>query len=120
MSELIDVKKLRKKIDLTQSELAQECGVTLRTVQNWEKGETIPESKQKLLQNIAEKYEKNSQKIVGNMNNIQSNNINDTDTIKEIVQILTEKHEREIVAKNEQISKSQEQIDRLISLLEKK
>ena len=71
-------------------------------------GEMLNDSKQKPSQ------------IVGNSNNVLSNNINDAATIKEIVQMLTEKHEREIVAKDEQISKSQEQIDRLISLLEKK
>lgn len=58
----------------------------------------------------------------------------DISKVKAIVQLLVKKHERELVAKNvqitktqdqitksqEQISKSQEQIDRLISLLEKK
>lgn len=51
--------------------------------------------------------------IIGNNHNIGSNNINDTDSIKEIIKLLTDKHEKEINAKNEQI-------DRLISLLEKK
>ena len=119
MKELFDVKILRKNLKLTQDALAKECGVSLRTVQNWEKGETIPESTQKLLRSLAEKHETTSQ-VVGNSNNVQSNNINDAATIKEIVQILSEKHDRELMAKNEQISKSQEQIDRLISLLEKK
>ena len=58
----------------------------------------------------------------------------DVSKVKAIVQLLVKQHERELVAKNvqitksqelltksqEQISKSQEQIDRLIALLEKK
>ncbi len=115
MNDINDIKKLRKKINLTQTELADECGVTLRTVQNWEKGETIPESKRKLLESIVEKYEKISQNILGNTNNIKSNNINSDETIMKIAEVF----EKQLRVKDEQISKSQEQIDRLISLLEK-
>lgn len=77
-------------------------------------GEMINDSEQKVAQIVCES--------------------DDISKVKAIVQLLVKKHERELVAKNvqitktqdqitksqEQISKSQEQIDRLISLLEKK
>lgn len=54
-----DFKKIRKKAGLTQTELADFIGITLRTVQNYEGGENpIPLYIEKLL-----KYEFNSQNI---------------------------------------------------------
>lgn len=49
---IMDIKELRKKNNLTQQELAEKCGVTLRTVQNWEQGRTIPESAMILLESL--------------------------------------------------------------------
>ena len=54
---MADVKKIRTKYNLTQQELADKCGVTLRTVQNWERGKTIPESALKLLKEMFGDYE---------------------------------------------------------------
>lgn len=51
----IDLKKYREKFGLTQTDLSKKLGVTLRTVQNYEKGAVIPESIIKLIQ-----YETNS------------------------------------------------------------
>lgn len=48
----MDVKELRNKYNLTQQELADKCGVTLRTVQNWERGRTIPDSALILLESL--------------------------------------------------------------------
>jgi transcriptional regulator with XRE-family HTH domain len=109
MNELNEIKKLRKRINLTQAELARECGVSSRTVQNWEKGETVPESMRKLLDNIVEKYESNSLNISSNTNNIKSNNVNSDDAIK----MLTSVFENQLKVKDEQI-------DRLLALLEKR
>ncbi len=49
----MDVKKLREQIGATQQALAEMCGVTLRTVQNWETGKPVPERARKLLEVIA-------------------------------------------------------------------
>lgn len=49
---MFDIKKLRENKGLTQQELAEKCGVTVRTVQNWEAGKKIPESAVRLLQGI--------------------------------------------------------------------
>ena len=52
----MDVKELRNKCNLTQQELADKCGVTLRTVQNWEKGRTIPDSALILLESLTKPF----------------------------------------------------------------
>lgn len=38
----MDIKKLRKKLGLTQTQLAIECEVSLTTIQLWERGVTQP------------------------------------------------------------------------------
>lgn len=39
---MVDFKALRKKIELTQAELAEKVGVSENTIQNWESGKIIP------------------------------------------------------------------------------
>lgn len=46
----MDVKKLREEMGVTQQELAQMCGVSIRSVQNWEIGKPVPQQTQKLLE----------------------------------------------------------------------
>lgn len=48
MSDL-DVKIIRQNLHLTQGEFAQLLGITKRTIQNWEAGGVIPESKSEIL-----------------------------------------------------------------------
>lgn len=57
MSKFDDIKKFREQRGMTQKQLAEFCGVTLRTVQNWEAGRTIPENIVKLLQSAVDKCE---------------------------------------------------------------
>lgn len=52
MSDL-DLKKFRKSLKLTQGELAEKLGVHYKTIQNWEKAGSIPESKRILIRNLA-------------------------------------------------------------------
>lgn len=52
MNDLLNLKEFRKKMGLTQTQLANECGVTIRTVQNWENGGVIPEVARKLILQI--------------------------------------------------------------------
>ena len=124
MKELTDIKFFRKKYRLTQDALAKECGVTLRTVQNWEKGETIPESMRKLLENIEAKYNKDSSTVNTvngdhNVGNGTGNTVNSENTVQELFNQLKAKDA--IISKSQaQLDKSQEQIDRLIALLEKR
>lgn len=57
MNKFDDIKKFREQKGLTQKQLAEFCGVTLRTVQNWEAGKTIPDNIVKLLQTAIDKGE---------------------------------------------------------------
>ena len=45
----IDVKKIRKNLNLTQQQLAEMIGVSRNTIVNYERGDVIPESKRALL-----------------------------------------------------------------------
>ena len=38
----MNIKKLRKKLNLSQSDLAVKCGVSLTTIQTWERGVSTP------------------------------------------------------------------------------
>ena len=56
----MDVKELRAELGLTQSELAYKCGVTIRTVQNWESGGVIPQATLKFLDILKNNHENDS------------------------------------------------------------
>ena len=45
----LELKDLRRKLDLTQVQLAQLIGVDVKTIQNWESGRKIPRSKDGIL-----------------------------------------------------------------------
>lgn len=49
---MIDIHKERKKLELTQKELASKLGVSYQTIQNWEKGNVIPKSKIKSIEDF--------------------------------------------------------------------
>jgi transcriptional regulator with XRE-family HTH domain len=53
----IDVRELRKRLGLSQSELAGMIGVHLRTVQNYEKGKVIPKVRREMLSKIGLGYQ---------------------------------------------------------------
>ncbi|MGG7036396.1 MAG: S24 family peptidase [Flavobacterium sp.] len=48
----LDIKEIRSKLKLSQSELAKMLGISLRTVQNWEAGEAIPKTKHEILRSL--------------------------------------------------------------------
>ncbi len=48
----LQVLKIREQLNLTQTELAEKLGVSLRTVQNWEAGKKIPSTKHEILHNL--------------------------------------------------------------------
>lgn len=47
---IIQLKEIRNNLGITQSEMAERLGITMKTIQNYEKGFTIPLSVQKLIQ----------------------------------------------------------------------
>ncbi len=50
-----DIKKLRKKMELSQQQFAALVGVSVKTVSNWENGGVIPASKRPQLESLYEK-----------------------------------------------------------------
>jgi len=54
----IDVKSLRGRLNLTQSEFSAMIGVSIRTLQNWEQGRREPEGPAKALLRIVEREPK--------------------------------------------------------------
>ena len=48
----LEVREGRKKLGLTQAQLAKKLGVSVKTISNYENGEVIPESKTDLLHSI--------------------------------------------------------------------
>ena len=51
----IDVKSLRERTGLTQSEFSTMIGVSIRTLQNWEQGRREPEGPAKALLRVVER-----------------------------------------------------------------
>lgn len=47
-----EIKEKRKKLGLTQDDLAKKIGTTKRTIINYEKGEVIPDSKKEILHSV--------------------------------------------------------------------
>jgi putative transcriptional regulator len=51
----LDVKGLRERTGLTQSDFSQMIGVSIRTLQNWEQGRREPEGPAKALLRVVER-----------------------------------------------------------------
>jgi len=66
----LDLKTRRKEAGLTQQQLATELGVDRRTIINYEKGESIPESKAKLIDIILARNVKPVQAIGSEINSL--------------------------------------------------
>lgn len=101
-----DIRKIRKELGLSQEDFAKKLGVTTRTIQNWESGGKIPNSKHEIIHDLQiHKIE-----LYGDQTNINGNNYTSNAT-------LLEKALEEITEQRKIIAKSQEQIDILLSLL---
>lgn len=48
----MDIRLTRKRLGLTQEDLAKRLGVSTRTVQNWEQGGVIPATSQRALERL--------------------------------------------------------------------
>ena len=130
----MNTREIREKFGLSQERFAKILGVTARTVQNWEAGGTIPQSKQEILHEISlnpQLYIGGEQQNVNGANttttttnNHTTNNYGECDgcTANGIVDKLIDEiaEQRKLFAKSqEQFAKSQEQIDRLLGIIEK-
>lgn len=88
-SEKIDVKSIREELGLSKQEFANKIGVERRTVDNYEKGSIIPETRIRYFKQLIE--EKRNFKNSSVNNNIQAEEIKalkeHIETLKEFVEI---------------------------------
>jgi len=89
-----ELKKMRKEAGLTQQELANLIGVSLKTIQNYENGEVIPETKHEILHRVLSKaivkepetsYEFTSKECFEKVENLK----NETKLKDQIIDLLT-------------------------------
>lgn len=99
---------MREKLGLTQDQLAERCGVTTRTVQNWENGKTIPENNQILLREIMNKGEMVSSSPKDGSISVVAGNDGNVNVGGETARLIS------------LLEHSQEQIDRHLLLVEEK
>ena len=90
----LEIKKIRKKADLTQKEFAKSLNVSLASIQKWESGERIPT--EQMCFYIKQKYNvgNSDAKVIKKdiSENFIFNNINIPDN--EIIKYLTENEDR--------------------------
>lgn len=114
-----DIERLRSLLDLTQEELAKKLGVSARTIQNWEAGRTIPQTKLSILQELSKKFPSEKFSIFeasgspgagfGNEVGISS------EDLKRVLDEISGQRQDYMAV----IARRDSQIDRLLSLLEK-
>lgn len=109
----LDIKEIREKLGVSQETLAEMIGVHPRTIQNWEAGSSIPNSKHAILRNITLKPQKYAGGVQKNVNGDNINGKNVTVHKNDIERLL------DIIEKKEQsLIKAQEHIDRLLIIIE--
>lgn len=108
------IKEIRVKYNLTRQTLADMLGVSSVTIQNWEKGLPISQTRIPSIKRVMEELDRGkSQLTISNSPNItNSPNANNTYNNEELTSALNKALE--------QNKKSQEQIDKLIEIISKK
>lgn len=59
-----DVKKIRRKLNVSQSEFARRFHLNARTIQHWEQGRTVPDQPARVLLTLIEQAPKTIEKLV--------------------------------------------------------
>jgi len=52
----LDIKQIREKYNLTQTQFAAMLGISVRTLRNWEQGRRVPEGPAMVLLRVADKH----------------------------------------------------------------
>ena len=111
----LELKDLRRKLDLTQVQLAQLIGVDVKTIQNWESGRKIPRSKDGILRSLLTK----PHVVFGGQHVQNGDAINGDKIIQEVADVKDSVEE--VVKEEVNIKKVVTcETDRLLSLLEAK
>ncbi|MCM8872461.1 MAG: helix-turn-helix domain-containing protein [Paludibacteraceae bacterium] len=114
----MDVKKAREYLNVTQHELAELCGVTLRTIQNWESGKPIPKNKVKLLQTLIESNNKQPMNVY--MPSIVDQEKENLYNTLKTQQELAAKMIDELSQFRQMIQKKDEHIEKLLAIITNK
>lgn len=116
-----DIKKLRELLNLSQEQFAQRLGTSTRTIQNWEAGKVVPKSKLEILNKLAAQFPEETFAMFEAADSPGAGMLNDVKGIssQDLKAILDELNHQRKEFLNE-IQKRDEQIDRLLTLLEKK
>lgn len=111
----LELKDLRRKLDLTQVQLAQLIGVDVKTIQNWESGRKIPRSKDGILRSLLTK----PHVVFGGQHVQNGDAINGDKIIQEVADVKDSVEE--VVKEEVNIKKVVAcEADRLLTLLEAK
>lgn len=111
----LDIKQIRRNLHLSQAEFALKIGVHPKTIQNWEAGKVIPDSKMTILREL----QKESQTNV-HQENINGDNVHgDGVTINKTNTDLLQKYAEQLERKDQQIDQKNQQINRLLSIIER-
>lgn len=115
------IKKFREQKGLTQKGLADMCGVTTRTVQNWENGGAIPEIVQRYLQSVGDVGENISSKANGSSVSVSAARGSSVNVGKETERLLAMlEHSQKQLDEHLAMAKAKdEQISRLVAIIEK-
>ena len=104
----LNAKEIRDKLGLTQEKFAELLGVHTRTVQNWESGKVIPESKRAILRDMADsRYYGGGEQHNVNGDNIMT--VNGSIDAERLVDLLE--------AKEKSLQESQSQITQLLTII---
>ena len=109
----LDIKKIRTDLGLTQVEFAKRLGISMRTVQNWESGGAIPESKHEILRALMPQ-----QYYGGNVEqaNVMGDNIKNAADVA--MQSVLSKMIDLLAAKETSLQNAQAHIDRLLAIID--
>lgn len=120
---MIDVKNLREKLGLSKQELAEKLDVSTRSIELWEQGRNEPSGPAKKLleildgggEIISSKAKDNSVAVSAG----KGSNVNVGTETERLISMLVS--QQELMSRHlDSLAKRDEQIDRLISLLERK
>ncbi len=98
----LKIKELREERGLSQAELAQIMGVSVQTVRNWEDGKKISGTASMKLKQVFG---------IDGVGDVVGNGIGNTNTVT--------KSDPAVVKALDALGKSQDQIDRLLAIIEK-
>lgn len=114
----LEVKSIRKNLGLTQANFAKKLGVNVRTVQNWEAGGVIPDSKSALLRNLqTESLQQSSPQKNGEEASVSESKYVTPELVEQLINEIRNQ-QAQLVAANNALSMTVQSQNKKISELE--